>query len=173
MRVDQPIMEAVGIQQPEQTLGEILISAGVVNPVVIEYALQKQKIEGTSIGPLLVDLGFVSPRDIAKYLAVQRGIDFVDVSNLPEIQVDVASAFNRNLCLTHGFLPLQREDDTLLVVLGDAFPAEVASIVQRRLGLKVRCLQGEFQRVAQAIQEHYYFAENPAERLIEIGRAHV
>jgi general secretion pathway protein E len=150
-----------------QALGEYLISARIVSPVVIDYVLQKQKIESVPMGALLVELGLVSPKEIARYLAQQRGIEFVEVSELPTVESEVASAFNRNLCLTHGFLPLRREGNALQVVLGDAQPAEVAAVVQRRMGLEVRFLQGEFQKVAQSIHQHYYFAENPADRLIE------
>ncbi|BEU94477.1 Flp pilus assembly complex ATPase component TadA [Acidovorax sp. DW039] len=150
-----------------QALGEYLISARIVPPVVIDYVLQKQKIEGVPMGSLLVDLGLVSPKEIARYLAQQRGIPFVEVSELPVVEGEVASVFNRNLCLTHGFLPLRRDGDVLEVVLGDAQPAEVMAVVQRRMGLGVRFLQGEFQKVAQSIHQHYYFAENPADRLIE------
>lgn len=150
-----------------QALGEYLISARIVSPVVIDYVLQKQKIESVPMGTLLVELGLVSPKEIARYLAQQRGIEFVEVSELPTVESEVASAFNRNLCLTHGFLPLRREGNALQVVLGDAQPAEVAAVVQRRMGLDVRFLQGEFQKVAQSIHQHYYFAENPADRLIE------
>jgi hypothetical protein len=55
-------------------LGEYLVAAGVVSPVVIDYALHKQKIEAVPLGKLLVDLGFTSGKDIARYLASQRQI---------------------------------------------------------------------------------------------------
>lgn len=148
-------------------LGEYLASAGVISPAVSEYVLHKQKVEGTSVGTLLVELGFVSARDIARYLAEMRGIPLVDVAELPDLDPEVASAFNRNLCLAHGFLPVRRGDDEILVVLGNSQPDDVAAVVQRRLGLGVKCLQGESHRVAQAIHQHYYFDENPPERLIE------
>ena len=167
MPVDLSASPSAVLPVQRQALGEYLITAGIVSPVVIDYVLQKQKIEGAPLGALLVDLGFVTPKDIARYLAEQRHIPFVDVNELPTIEAEVASAFNRSLCLTHGFMPLRREGNTLLVVLGDAQPSEVAALVRRRLGLEAKCLQGEFQRVAQLIHQHYYFAENPADRLIE------
>ena len=64
-------------------LGEYLVAAGVVSPVVIDYALHKQKIEGAPLGKLLVELGFTSSKDIARYLASQRQIPFVDLADLP------------------------------------------------------------------------------------------
>lgn len=148
-------------------LGEYLVAAGVVSPVVIDYALHKQKIEAAPLGKLLVDLGFTSGKDIARYLANQRQIPFVDLADLPSPSAEVAAAFNRNICLTHGFLPLRRVDQVIEVVLGDANPDAVADLVSRRLGLSTRFLQGQFEKVAQAVQQHYYFADHPPDRLID------
>lgn len=148
-------------------LGEYLVAAGVVSPVVIDYALHKQKIEAAPLGKLLVDLGFTSGKDIARYLANQRQIPFVDLADLPAPSAEVAAAFNRNICLTHGFLPLRRVDQVIEVVLGDANPDAVADLVSRRLGLSTRFLQGQFEKVAQAVQQHYYFADHPPDRLID------
>ena len=148
-------------------LGEYLVAAGVVSPVVIDYALHKQKIEGAPLGKLLVELGFTSSKDIARYLASQRQIPFVDLADLPAPSAEVAAAFNRNICLTHGFLPLRHDGQTVEVVLGDANPDAVADLVNRRLGLPVRFLQGQFEKVAQAVQQHYYFADHPPDRLID------
>jgi type II secretory ATPase GspE/PulE/Tfp pilus assembly ATPase PilB-like protein len=167
MRVDSNFAPTLDEPMKHKLLGEYLIAAGVVSPVAIEYVLQKQKTEGGSIGVLLVDLGFVGPKDIARYLAIQRNIAFIELIDLPAPEPEVASVFTRSLCLTHGFMPLRREGNVLTVVIGDADPVEVAAVVQRRLGIGVQCLQGEFQRVAQAIHQHYYFDEKPAERLIQ------
>jgi len=147
-------------------IGEQLIADGVVSQVVIDYALHKQKIEGLPLGRLLMELGFASGKDIARFLARQRGIPFVDVADLPAPDPDVAAAFNRNICLTHRFLPLRREGSAVEVVLGDANPAAVAEAIDRRIGMPARFLQGEFDKVAQATQQHFYFAENPPDKLI-------
>ncbi|BFO53913.1 MULTISPECIES: GspE/PulE family protein [Comamonadaceae] len=147
-------------------IGEQLIADGVVTPVVIEYALHKQKIEGVPLGRLLMELGFASGKEIARYLSRQRGIPFVNIADLPAPDPDVAAAFNRNVCLTHAFLPLRRDGNVVEVVLGDAVPGAVADVVDRRTGMGVRFLQGEFDKVARATQQHYYFAENPADKLI-------
>lgn len=149
------------------TLGATLVRAGLVSDVAIAYALQKQKIEKLPIGTLLVELGFTSVNDVARQLAKLRGLPFVTGYDIPEPDSAVAAVFNRALCLTHGFLPLREVEGAVEVVLGDAQPDVVSELVQRRLGKTCRFLQGEFDSVAQAIQQHYYFAVNPPAKLIE------
>jgi general secretion pathway protein E len=158
------------LQAGEETrlgLGDRLVRAGVVAREAIEYVLQKQKIENQPLGRLLVDLGFASAKEVARQLAAQRGIPFVELGEMPEPDVHVAGAFNRALCVTHGFLPLRELPDGVEVLLGDARPEQVAELVQRKLGRPCRFLQGEFDRVAQAIHQYYYFADNPPDRLID------
>ncbi|MFP8777630.1 GspE/PulE family protein [Hydrogenophaga sp. RWCD_12] len=148
-----------------RSLSEMLVSSGLVSQVVIDYARQKQAVEGQMLGRMLVELGFLSAKDLARQLGIQRNIEFRSV---PAIDADVAAAFNRSLCLSHNFLPIGREGDKLRVLLGDAEPEAVAAIVQRRVGQEAVFWQGDFFAVVDAIHQHYYFQENPVEKLIDI-----
>lgn len=149
---------------PERlSLGQMLVASGLVTQVGIDYVLQKQAVEGSKLGGMLVDLGFISAKDLARQLAIQRGIEFRDV---PAIDPNAAAAFNRSLCLTHNFLPVGLEGNKLRVLLGDAEPEAVTAMVQRRVGQETVFWQGEFFAVTDAIHQHYYFQENPVEKLI-------
>ncbi|MBP6652283.1 MAG: Flp pilus assembly complex ATPase component TadA, partial [Xylophilus sp.] len=156
------------VNKASPTLGAALVSAGLVSAVAIDYVLQKQKIEKVPMGNLLVELGFSSANEVARQLAAQRGLRFVNAGEIPEPDTAVAGIFNRSLCLTYGFLPVRENSDGLIyVVLGDAQPDAVAELVLRKFGKGCHFFQGEFDSVAQAIQQHYYFSENPPARLIE------
>lgn len=152
------------MKETRLSFSQMLVSNGLVSQVVIDYVRQKQAVEGHKLGRMLVELGFISAKDLARQLAIQRGIEFREV---PAVDPEVAAAFNRSLCLTHNFLPVGREGDKLRVLLGDAEPEAVATLIQRRVGQDVVFWQGEFFAVIDAIHQHYYFQENPVERLIE------
>lgn len=157
--------DAASFQMTERpSLSKMLVANGLVAQVAIDYARQKQAIEGKKLGNLLVELGFISAKDLARQLGIQRGIEFREV---PAIDAEVAAAFNRNLCLGQNFLPIGREDGKLRVLLGDAAPEEVAVLVQRRTGQEAVFWQGDFFAVIDAVHQHYYFHENPVEKLIE------
>ena len=141
----------------------MLVSEGLVSPVAVTYARQKQAVEKRKLGSMLVDLGFLSPKDLARILAKQRAIEFKK-----EFQVEggACTGFNRNLCATNCFLPIQREGETLRVLLGDAEPDVVANIVKKRVGLDVAFWQGDFFAVDEAIQQYFYFQDHSAEDLM-------
>lgn len=165
-QMPQP-MAVAGVSVGTQlALGEYLLQQGSINHQQLEYALQKQKIENNRLGHILVEHGLASEGQIARFLSIQRDIDLVDVASLPPPESEVFTLFNRELCLTHGFLPQKREGDHFNVVLGNGELNVVADIVQRRIGLKTHFQQGEFTLVAQAIRQHFYFAQHPVEDLL-------
>ena len=147
---------AIAVTEARARMGAYLLQQGVINQLQLEYALQKNAIEGGKIGYTLIGHGLASESQISRFLATQRGIAFVDVSRLAAPEPEVFSLFNRDLCITHKFLPRARVDGSLEVVLGDGELATVADLVQRRTGLKAIFSQGEFTPVLQAIRSHFY-----------------
>lgn len=149
-------------------LGEQLLERGRVTPVQIEYALQKQRIEGGYLGQILLSQGLISGDDLAQHLAKQRNIPFIHSQEaLPIPDREIIRLFTREVCLAKGFMPVKRQGDRIQVVLGDADPREISETVSRRCGLGCDFIQGEFGRVAAWIRHVYYFIHNPVEELIE------
>lgn len=148
-------------------LGERLISAGVLTSVQLEYALQKQSVEGGRLGQVLVQHGLLTERDLAKNLSEQRNFPFMEIDDAPEPDPQLMSMFNRELCLTRGFMPLVRRGDQVEILLGDGDPAKLSELVQRRCGHAPIFYQSEFTHVLQRVRQVYYFAQNPAETLIQ------
>lgn len=156
-------------QAPERAgfLGETLLARGLLSEIQLEYALQKQKVEQGKLGRVLLRHGLIAELDLAQLLADQQGIAFVAVEKCEEPATEVIEIFNRELCLTHGFLPLRRRDGELEVLLGDGAASRVAELVFQRTGWRCCFLQGEFTKVAQLVRQTFYFVSNPIESLIE------
>ena len=149
-------------------LGEQLLERGRITPVQIEYALQKQRMEGGYLGQILLSQGLISGDDLARHLAEQRNIPFIQSHEpLPVPDTEVIRLFNREICLAKGFMPVKHRAGRLQVVLGDADPRQIQETVHRRYGLECDFVQGEFGRVAAWIRHVYYFIHNPIEELIE------
>lgn len=154
-------------------LGDLVLERGLLNQTELDLVLQKQAVEGQRLGNMLVSLGLVTDKEVARLLAHQRGhaTDFLDSGLTPEPDSEVTRPFNQALCLARGFLPLYvstvDDDNHLTVLLGDADPEEVADIVWRRTGWRAIFQQGEFARVNQAIRQHYFFAEHPPDEIIQ------
>lgn len=157
-----------GLVSLEQAkLGVLLSEQGLLDPIQLLYARQKNLVEQQTFGRLLIQHGLANESDIVRTHAEMQGIAFTQVETLPVADPQVLAMFNRELCQLRQFLPLRRVDDVLEVVLGDADPAAVGQAVLQRCGLRCRFLQGEYGKVARLIRHTYYFAQNPIEMLLE------
>ncbi len=148
-------------------LGQMLAARGVISGAQLDFARQKQEVEKRRIGQIMVDYGLALEYDVAQLLAEQRGLTFVSVRDLGQPDPAVLGLFNKELCLSRGFMPMRRHNGGLEILLGDADPDEVAQIVKRRCDLSCSFLQTEFTKLVQQVRQSYYFSQNPIESLIQ------
>jgi hypothetical protein len=64
-------------------LGTLIAEAGLLAAAEIDYALTRAQETGVRLGEFLVDNGLVTPADIIRLVAEQRGLPFLDVRKVP------------------------------------------------------------------------------------------
>jgi len=69
-------------QQPKK-LGEILVEAGVITDAAVDEALKQAQKEDLRIGEALVSLGLTDEEEVAKALATQHDMPYVDLAAQP------------------------------------------------------------------------------------------
>ena len=143
-------------------LGDTLIRLGILEPIQLAYAQQKQAVTGESLSKMLVRLGLVADSDLAKLLAEHHSLPYVSQDEWPTPDPEVLRLFTREACLAHGVLPLRMRDGHLDAVLGNADPGRAASLIQRRSGLVPNLLQGDFIAVARRIETAYSLRQRTA-----------
>lgn len=148
-------------------LGRALVEARLLDSTQLEYAHQKNAVHSDALWRTVIQAGLAGERDVARTLASLQGLEFVAIDEVPEVEPGLMEIFNRELCLTGNFLPLRRDGQQLVVLLGDALPGAVGEIVMRRCGMRCRFLQSEFSAVKRLILYTYYFSQHPPEKLFE------
>jgi hypothetical protein len=78
-----------GAEARRAPLGMLLAEAGLLTSGEIHFALTRAQESGRRLGEVLVEHGFVTPADIVRVVAEQRGLPFLDVRTL---SVDPAAA---------------------------------------------------------------------------------
>lgn len=131
----------------------------------MSIALQKQQVTGEMLGEILVRLGIVSEFDLAQVLAKQKRIKFFEIEENTAPTKEALSLFNQQFCLHRAFLPLERKDNLITVVIGNSDIEKTVQEVARHTGLNCEVLQGEFSKVQQAVRHFYFFFENPVDDL--------
>ncbi len=113
-------------------LGEILLDWGVVTPAGIEEALAHAKSEGLRIGDALVALGLADEEDVAKALASQYDMEYIDLDRNVVVP-DEMHLIPQDLIRKHLVLPMGRENGRLKVIITDPLDLETLDMLQFRL----------------------------------------
>lgn len=72
-----------------EPLGTLLAEAGLLDAAELDLALSTARETGKRLGEVLIEYGLVTPVDVVRLVAAQRGLPFVDVASL---RVDPAAA---------------------------------------------------------------------------------
>jgi len=117
-------------------LGERLVARGLATAGQVALALQEQKRTGALLGEILLQLGCVSPRDLAATLAEQRGVPFVDLETVA-IPAGVAALVPEAMARRLKVLPLALDGRELLLAMANVFDLEALAEVERHTRLRV------------------------------------
>ncbi len=140
--------EQIEEQQPElqaeprpavgrpRRLGEMLVAKGMLDEDDLENALELQKERGDRIGRILIDLGFVAPRDVLTTLSEQLGLELLTPERFPEIAIEIERITPRFM-RQYKFLPTAREESTLWVAMADPLDFETIAVVRRFSGCDI------------------------------------
>jgi len=147
---DQPINGSTASGR----LGERLIAKGLLDPDDLEKALELQKERPDKIGRILIDLGFVAPRDVLATLAEQLDIELLAADQFPEIlpELDrIAPRYMRQF----QFLPIAREADVVWVAMADPLDFETIATIRHFTGCDVQTALAAENDVLDAIDRHF------------------
>ena len=69
-------MEAAHL--PWQHLGSLLINRGLLDVEQVKRAFEEQQLTGKRLGEIVVAHGWITSQDLARALAEQNGLEYVD-----------------------------------------------------------------------------------------------
>ena len=90
----------------KKRLGDILISAGIINEEQLLQALKRQKEKGQKLGETLIDLGFTNEMEIANALHNQLNCDLVILSER-RIDADITKLIGEEILRKHLAMPFE------------------------------------------------------------------
>lgn len=147
-------------------LGELLISKGFLNEEKLRLALSYQKITDNLLGDSLVKLGFISSLEIAKALAEQSGIPFIDLSE-HHIDAESIRQIPKNIAETNGFIPLRLDGDFIEIGMINPSDIYVLDTVKKMTGKTPKVFMVDKVSFNETIEKAYFFLENPVQKRID------
>ncbi len=146
--------EAGGAARGRLPIGAILKDLGLVREGQIQEALAVQRREGGLLGQILVDHKHCTRADVARALALQAGLEAVDVA-AAEPEPAALARLDGDTAHALGVLPLRLEGPTLVVAIGDPLNTGVLEDLRFTTGAEVRALVADEGALKQRIQDCY------------------
>ena len=117
-------------------IGEILTEWGVITRSGLKEALAHGENEFLRIGEALVELNLADEVDVAKALAFQHDMEYIDIDT-NTIVPDGMDMIPPDLMRKHLILPLAKEDGKVKVIITDPLDLETLDMLRFRLNCEV------------------------------------
>lgn len=133
---------------------EILIRQKVISADQLAEAEQLAKQSRTKVTDALVRLGYADSNDVARALAQEHGLEFVDLSEV-KIPPSVVELLPESVARENCVLPLSENDGTLVVIVDDPLDYDTQEKLRFILNREVRIALAPREQIQEAINRNY------------------
>ncbi len=114
----------------KKDLGELLVDDKLITEKQLMKALETTKKTSESLQKVLVNMGFVTEKDITEVLGKQMGVAFIDLDNY-DLDPELARSIPEHLAQRYKVIPVGQKDSKLTLAMVD--PLNVIAIDDIRL----------------------------------------
>jgi len=152
--------ESPGWQRPR--LGALLLRDGLLTAEQLEAALVEQEETGRRLGEILVERHLVPSKALARVLAEQHGLEFIELGGI-EVDPDAVALLPQKFAERYRALPVKfLSDELVLVAVADPTDVLGADDLRLALGVNVRFSVAERHDIERAVA-HFYRIEGQLE----------
>ncbi|MHC4301529.1 MAG: GspE/PulE family protein, partial [Planctomycetota bacterium] len=138
----------------KKKLGQLLCEKEYLDQANLELALAEQKVEHRRLGDILLDLGYVTQPQLNEALALQAGIERVDLQEVT-VSPAIISLVPAELVSKYNILPLEQENGRITVAMTDPFQPQVIEDLRLVTGLSVQRHYADPKEMENAILKFY------------------
>jgi len=110
----------------DKTIEQILLEGGVVNAQQVAAAVAEAESTGKRVGEALIEQGACKDTDVAKAMATQYGLEFLDLSKPESLQRTDRALLKPEVQQKYTVVPMRKERGTILVCVHD--PSDIESL---------------------------------------------
>jgi hypothetical protein len=140
-------------------LGDILVTRMSISREDLERFIGEDYDAEKPLGRQLVGRGLVGEVDVARALAEQSGLPYVDL-DVEGIDLLKVRQFGEAYLTQHLFIPLAIEPEYVALAAAAPLGEEVVSNVARQYGREVRTVVASERQIVSAIQKAFYVSRN-------------
>ena len=137
-----------------QLLGQILLAQGVIDEKQVEDAIRLQNDAGLKFGQALIKLGHINDEQLARALARQAQLPFVDLTR-GRIADEVIDLIPANLAEEYGIIPIKVSGGEVIVAISDPLQVFNLENLTFLLTMKFRCALASESALREAFRRYY------------------
>ena len=135
-------------------IGEMLVSAGLINEDQLKDALRRQKEEGGKLGSLLVRFGYIEEEDLTAHLSQQYGVPAINLSSF-EIDESIFKLIPSETARKYELIPINRTGATLTLAMVDPTNVFAMDDIKFMTGYNVEPVIASELAILEAIENYY------------------
>ena len=121
----------------DRPIGQILKEMGLLSELEIKQVLQQQTERGGLFGEILVGQGSLASKDIARALALQFAMEYVDAFERAQLDPILIEPFPLAFAKQHGFAPLFKRRGKVVVAVADPTTVTVMDDLAAMYGMGI------------------------------------
>jgi len=135
-------------------IGEMLVKSGIINQKQLDEALDQQKREQRRLGEILIDLGYISAKELIWILSEQADMPFVELK--PEmLDSALINRFPEQMLRENNLLPLYQTTERIYVALGDPTNTDVIQKAEAHTTKEIVVSGAEAGVITQLLEKFY------------------
>jgi general secretion pathway protein E len=136
------------------SITDVLLDKGLLTPEQMAEAVAMHEAEGLRLDRAVVQLGFMTERQLLELMAKQLHLPLVDLSDV-SIDPDVLRTVPLKVVYRKRLVPISRANGTLSVATSDAFDLYALDDVRLITGLNVEPVLASRDDIEKLIKAHY------------------
>jgi len=154
-----------------ERLAEILTAAGLVDQHILDRALAIHRTQGRWLGSVLVELGGISPEELARILGATLGLKVIDLSNM-QPDPDTVRLLPESMARRFAVAPVSHLDNALHIAMVNPLDSLAIDLIQARTGMHLERMVATERDVRDTIERVYGQFAREAKLAGAGGQAH-
>ena len=137
-------------------IGVELVRRRYITQDQLDEGLILQQRKKVRLGEALIELGYLSEDDLAKVLAAQLNIPYIDFKTF-EISDSVLSRIPLELIKSNSIIPVAYTNDTLTICLVDPLDSRLQRFLEECIGIPIKIAIAGKTAIRKAIDRYYTY----------------
>ncbi|MFO7775564.1 MAG: ATPase, T2SS/T4P/T4SS family [Candidatus Hydrogenedentota bacterium] len=150
----------------ERQLGDILVDNGVLTPIELDEALQRQRMTGEMLGRVLVTMDLCEEQDIVEALGQQAGMERIDLSRL-SVGEEVLRMLSPDVVRFYNVVPVRYKDGVLTVAMADPLNISVLDDLRQIVECEVEGAISNQQAITKFVEDNYSYQHESIHQTLE------